>query len=140
MDAFRQINQMIHIDAPVGAVWSVFVNPSLTRQLGGEYVTEWEEGSMIEWKDTNGVVQTKGTILQLIPEKRLKLQLEDMVNAGEILSTISYDFEDHSTFMRLVIEETIHYPISNEEYHDASQGWKEVLFAIADVAEKIGMQ
>jgi uncharacterized protein YndB with AHSA1/START domain len=140
MDAFRQINQTIHVDAPPGAVWSIFVNPELTRQLGGEYVTDWKEGSMIEWKDKSGVTQAKGTILQIIPEKLLKLQLEDMSNAGEILSTITYDFNDHTSFTQLVIEEIIHYRISNEEYHDANQVWKETLFAIADAAERIGLQ
>ena len=140
MDAFRQIRQLIHIDAPVADVWTIFVNPVITRQLGGEYISDWNEGSMIQWKDQSGVLQTKGTIIRIVPQKLLIIRLEDMHLAGEILSTITYEFEDHDSFTKLAVEETIHYQINNEEYHDACQGWKEALFQIAEVAEKIGKQ
>lgn len=140
MDAFRQIHHIIHIDTSVNDVWTVFVNPAITKQLGGEYLTNWKQGSSIHWKDNSGVLQTSGIILELIPQKLLKIQLYDTTVPSEILSTVTYEFEDHHSFTRLVVEEVIHYQINNDEYHDASQRWKDTLFAIAELAEKIRQQ
>jgi len=39
------IEDSIEISAPVSKVRRVFTDPVLTRQMGGEYVSDWKVGS-----------------------------------------------------------------------------------------------
>jgi hypothetical protein len=48
------IKQNITIHAPASKVWAMFNDPVLTRQMGGEYVSDWKEGSSLGWKGLNG--------------------------------------------------------------------------------------
>ena len=52
------IEKSVEINAPVSKVWRVFTDPVLTRQMGGEYVSEWEVGSSFSWKSLDGQILT----------------------------------------------------------------------------------
>lgn len=140
MSGNRQIQHFINIDAPAGHVWAVFTNPELTRKLGGEYITEWKQGSDFGWRDLEGNMLTTGMIVAIIPAKLLKIQLVDPLNKDRLISTITYELNEYSGSTRLSAVEVIHYAVTDEEYAEANEGWKEALFAVADIAEKIGLQ
>jgi uncharacterized protein YndB with AHSA1/START domain len=44
------VETSIEINAPVSKVWRVLTDLNLTRQMGGEYVSEWRVGSSFGWK------------------------------------------------------------------------------------------
>ncbi|HZI25200.1 MAG TPA: SRPBCC domain-containing protein [Chryseolinea sp.] len=69
----RIITQSIEINAPVNKVWRVFTDPKVTRQMGGEYVTDWKVGSAFGWKGSDGKMYTNCSILQ-IERKAFKTQ------------------------------------------------------------------
>jgi hypothetical protein len=39
------VEKSIEINAPASKVWRIFTDPVLTRQMGGEYVSDWKAGS-----------------------------------------------------------------------------------------------
>src|SRR5687768_13920664 len=87
------VEKSIEINAPVSKVWRVFTDPVLTRQMGGEYVSDWKVGSSLRWKGPDGRMLTNGTILNIEPEKLLQHNLfsSDASSAGEITSVITYE-------------------------------------------------
>jgi uncharacterized protein YndB with AHSA1/START domain len=141
MKDYREIKQSVNIDASPNDVWSVFVNPALTRQLGGQYETDWIPGSRFRWIDLQGNAQAEGTVVRCIPEKLLELQYHDISHTDDILNNITYELmATRPAFTTLAISETIHYPVSDEDYTASENAWKDILSAIADIAEKIAMQ
>ena len=89
----QQIEKTIEINAPVSNVWCVFTDPALTRQMGGEYVSDWKVGSALGWKATYGTMITNGTILKIEPDKLLQHTLLNSV--GPINSVITYEFGEN---------------------------------------------
>src|SRR5688572_13701194 len=87
----RIIEKTIEINAAPAKVWRVFTDPAVTKQMGGEYVTDWKAGSTFGWKGRDGKMHTSGIILDLEPEKLLKHNLSDMNDPGTLLSTITYE-------------------------------------------------
>ena len=81
------IEKSVEINAPISQVWRVFTDPVLTRQMGGEYVSDWEVGSSLRWKGLDGKILTNGTIMKLKPEKLLQHTLLNSV--GSIGSVIT---------------------------------------------------
>ncbi|HEX3008364.1 MAG TPA: SRPBCC family protein [Bacteroidales bacterium] len=63
------------IDAPVARVWKALTDPSEIKEyfFGTETISDWKKGSSIkfrgEWEGTS--YEDKGTILEVIPEKKL---------------------------------------------------------------------
>jgi uncharacterized protein YndB with AHSA1/START domain len=66
----------IEINASIKKVWDALVNPEIIKQylFGTETITDWKVGSPIIFQGVyEGVAyKDKGTILELIPEKKLK--------------------------------------------------------------------
>ena len=69
------VEKSIEINAPASKVWQVFTDPAITRQIGGEYVSDWKVGSSFGWKGLDGKMVTNGTILKIEPEKLLQHNL-----------------------------------------------------------------
>lgn len=93
------IEKTIEIDAPVSRVWGVFTEPILTKQMGGEYVSDWKVGSSFGWKTSDGKMVTNGTVLKIVSEKILQHNLLNAV--GSIHSVITYEFveKNHITIL-----------------------------------------
>jgi uncharacterized protein YndB with AHSA1/START domain len=128
------IEKSIEISAPVSKVWSVFIDPVLTRQMGGEYVSDWKVGSPFQWKGLDGTIITNGSIVDVIPERRIKHNLLNSV--GSINSVITYEFEEENGITRLRAREDFSQPIPENEYADAAEGWDAALLAVKETAEK----
>lgn len=86
------IEKSIEINAPVSKVWRVFTDPSLTRQMGGEYVSDWKVGSSFGWRTLDGKMVTNGTIMKILPDELLQNSLLNSV--GSTNSVITYEFDE----------------------------------------------
>jgi uncharacterized protein YndB with AHSA1/START domain len=87
----------IEINASIKKVWDALVNPEIIKQylFGTETVTDWKVGSPIIFQGVwEGVAyKDKGTILELIPEVKLKYdywssfsKLEDIPENYQLIS------------------------------------------------------
>jgi uncharacterized protein YndB with AHSA1/START domain len=128
------IEKSIEIKAPVSRVWRVFTDPALTRQMGGEYVSDWNVGSSFGWKGLDGKMITNGTIIKIEPEKLLQHNLFNSV--GSINSVITYEFDEKHRVTTVHAREEFTKPITDEEYADAAEGWDAALLAVKETAEK----
>jgi uncharacterized protein YndB with AHSA1/START domain len=131
------IENAIEIKTSVDKVWRVFTDASITRELGGEYITDWETGSSIEWKGNDGNLYTHGTILQVQPNKLLKHTLADPANVDQIISVITYRFNDDNGKTTLRATEALNHAVSEKEFEQALEGWTVALESMKDLAEKI---
>jgi uncharacterized protein YndB with AHSA1/START domain len=132
------VEKSIQIAAPVSKVWRVFTDPVLTRQMGGEYLTDWKVGSSLRWKSLDGHLLTNGSILKVEPEKILQHNLvsADAVSAGSILSVITYEFQNQNGLTMLLAREDFVRPITDEEYDAALEGWDAALQSVKEIAER----
>lgn len=130
----KTIEITVNIQAKPSKVWEVFTNPILTRQLGGEYVTNWQVGGDFGFK-MNGQMVTKGTITSITPHEYLEHTLTDP--QGSILSKISYRLkaEDNGNTLLQGKEQFMH-PVSKQEYEGGEQGWRDALGAVKRIAEE----
>ena len=131
------IQKIIEIDASPDKVWRVFTDPVVTRQMGGEYVSDWKSGSSFGWKGANGNMYTHGTILQIETERLLQHQLFENDERKKILSVITYTFSDDHGRTILGAREVLHNEMTDEQYQDTSDGWDIALAAIKKAAEDL---
>lgn len=132
------VEKTIAISAPVSKVWRIFTDPVLTRQMGGEYVSEWKVGSSFSWKALDGQIQTYGSILKIQPEKLLKHNLfrSSEPSTPSVISVITYEFHEHNGNTTILAREDFSHPINDEEYATALDGWEAALGSVKTIAEK----
>ena len=132
------IEKSIEIHAPVSKVWRVFTDPVLTRQMGGEYVSEWTVGSSFSWKGLDGQILTNGLILNIEPEKILqhKLLSTDLPSPESVISVITYKFQEEKGYTTIRAREDFSHPVTEEEYAAALEGWNAALNSVKEIAEK----
>ena len=131
------IEKQIEIAAPAAVVWRVFTDPTLTRKMGGEYVTDWAVGSSIGWKDENGKMRSNGKILKLDQGKLLKHNLfKDIDGVSTLTSVITYELrarQDGKT--TLSARESFAEAQKDKDFSDADAGWDASLAKLKAVAE-----
>ena len=132
------VEKSIEINAPVSNVWRVFTDPALTRQMGGEYLSDWKVGSSFSWKGTDGQILTHGTILKVEPEKLLQHNLinPDAPTVESLVSVITYEFHEQGGLTTILGREDFSHPINDEEYSAAMDGWEAALQSVKEIAEK----
>ncbi len=130
------IEKSIEIDASPAKVWAVFTDPSVTRQMGGEYVSDWKAGSSFGWKGQDGNMYTSGEIIRIKPEILLQHKLFDLSNRDHLLSVISYEFEEKKGKTILTATEELNYSVTEQQLADISEGWDYALNAVKEIAEK----
>ena len=130
----RSVQRSIEINATASKVWQVFTDPVITRQMGGEDVSDWKVGSTFGWKASDGKMLTNGTILEIEPEKLLK---HNLLNPDDtVISEITYELREQNGRTILHASENFTNPINDKEYADAVDGWDAALMALKEVAEK----
>lgn len=132
----RFIEKSIDINAPISKVWRVFTDPVLTRQMGGEYVSEWKAGSSFSWKGLDGQTLTRGEILTIEPEKILQHKLLSTDGSSSVISVITYKFDEENGRTTIVAREEFSNPVGDEEYLGAIEGWEAALHSVKEIAEK----
>lgn len=131
------LEKSIEIAKPAIDVWQAFVDPALSRKMGGEYVSEWEAGAAIAWHGLDGKPLTKGRILKIEPAKLLKHNLVKMVDGVETMtSVITYEFrgrQDGKT--TLSARESFAEAQDAKAFAAASEGWDAALAKLKEVVE-----
>lgn len=132
-----KIERSIQINATPTNVWRVFTDPSITRRMGGEYVTDWKAGSSFGWKGADGKMYTQGAVIKTEPAKLLQHNLFDPADGHSILSVITYIIQDNNGSTTLLAQEELTHDLPEKEYEDALTGWDAALQAVKDLAETI---
>ena len=127
------IDRIIEIEAPAAKVWQLFVDPELTRQMGGEYVSDWQVGSPIGFKGLDGKMLTNGLILKIEPEQLLQHKLFNSVGSTD--SIITYELHEQNERTTLHAREEFDHFVSGNEYADAVEGWNAALLMVKELAE-----
>lgn len=132
------VEKTIDINAPVSKVWRIFTDPMLTRQMGGEYVSEWKVGTSFSWKALDGQIQTYGSILKIEPETFLQHNLfrSSEPSTRAVISVITYEFHEENGNTTILAREDFSHPINDEEYAAALDGWEAALGSVKMIAEK----
>jgi uncharacterized protein YndB with AHSA1/START domain len=133
----RMIQKTIEINASPDKVWRVFADPAVSRQMGGEYVTDWKDGSPFGWKGADGKMRTNGKILDIINGKLLKHSLFSPEDNTSVISVVTYAFLNSNGRTTLSASEDLIQDITDKEYEDASEGWNTALLAVKQAAEKL---
>ena len=129
------IKKDITIQAPASKVWSMFVDPAFTRQMGGEYVSDWQVGSSLGWKGLNGQQLTNGVILKIETEVILQHSLFHS-GTNSVMATITYELREHGEATTVNIQEEFSQPISEDELTASEEGWTAALNMVKELIEK----
>ncbi len=68
------VKKSITINATASKIWEALTKSEWTRKymFGCDVVSDWKSGDAIVFKDSSGVVQVKGNIVNIAPGKLLK--------------------------------------------------------------------
>lgn len=133
----KVISKEIEINTTADKVWHVFINPAVTRLMGGEYVSDWKVGGPIGWKGKDGAMYTNGSILEIEPARLLKHDLKEMENSNALLSVITYRFTESNGATVVSASEELNYPADESQLEDIADGWDFTLTAIKDISEAL---
>ena len=130
-----EIKKDIIINAHASKVWGMFVDPTFTRQMGGEYVSDWQVGSSLGWKGLNGQQLTNGIILKIEPRRLLQ---HSLFHAGTdaVMAIITYELREHGEATTVSIREEFSQPVSEEELNASEEGWAAALAMVKGLIEK----
>lgn len=138
LHANLNIGKTIKINAPAKNVWRVFADSSVSRKMGGAYVTDWKVCSPFGWKSVSGQMYTRGYILDITPERYLShtLLIEDDAEKSELLySTISYTLTEIDDITQLHVQEEFATVIDEEELAEVKKTWDVALRKVREIAE-----
>ena len=133
----KTITKSITINAPVETVWHVFTDPTLTSKMGGKYVTDWKVGSDFGWMGNDGVMYTRGALLDIKKHELIEHDLFDAEDTGEVTSVVTYKFASQGNNTILTGTEGQTEDLDEEEYADAVADWDEALKAVKEIAEGV---
>ncbi|NJK96818.1 MAG: hypothetical protein HC905_19560 [Bacteroidales bacterium] len=140
------IKKSILINAPLSKVWKVLTKPEFTRQymFGCDVVSDWMQGSSIEWKglqDRNETVYIKGWIISVDPEKHVSYSTFDpqggLPDIPENYLNVTYDLASKKDKTQLTITQGDFSAVTEgpERYSESLKGWELTLADIKVVAE-----
>ena len=131
------IEKTIEINTIPKVLWRAFTDPLITRQMGGEYITDWKVGNSLSWKGMDGNIYTNGIILELEPEKIFKHNLFNLDEKAKILSVITYKLQENNKSTTLYAREDYGIEMTDQEYDEASAGWDFALNILRETAENL---
>jgi uncharacterized protein YndB with AHSA1/START domain len=132
----------IIINAPAARVWGALTNPELIKEyfFGTHASSDWKVGSPItfegEWEGEK--YHDKGTILENIPNQRLKYNYWSSRSSGEDIPEnyvdITYELKESDNKTELTV---IQEKIEDEKMVEHSEAnWKKVLEGLKALLEK----
>ena len=130
------------ISVPASRVWDALTNPEIIKQyfFGTEAVSDWKEGSRLEFKgEWEGKKYVdKGEILKSEPEKLFQYtylsSFSNLPDAPENYANITYELLEDEGETTLTIKQE---NVANEEARKHSEkSWEQVLKSLKDLLEK----
>ncbi len=143
------IKNEIIINAPAAKVWDALVNPEKTKQymFGCETVSEWKEGSRLEWKGSyegKEMVFVKGEIVKIVPGKHLTYTTIDpnssIADIPENYLWVKYDLEEQPGKTRFTVQQGDYSKVAEgdkryQEAYNNGEGWNPILVEIKKLVE-----
>lgn len=129
------VTMKVRINAPVTEVWRMFDDPAFTREIGGEYESEWREGAFIGWKTLDGRLQTRGTIVRIERGRLLEHTILGAGGAEDVFATVTYTFTEEDGRTTVSIREQLKQPLTDAEHEDALSGWEAALRSVKALVE-----
>ncbi|MBS0028292.1 SRPBCC family protein [Chitinophaga sp. 22321] len=130
------IEKTVEINAAVKAVWSVFTNPEVTKQMGGYYGTDWKTGSSFGFRKSDGTALTNGVLLDFKPMQLIKHSLFEN-DTDTVIAVLTYSFQENDGQTLLTGQEELITRLDQAEYQDAVEGWDQALNAVKLIAEAL---
>lgn len=130
------------IDALPGEVWIAMTDPELIKKymFGSQVETDWVQGSPIIWKGEyeGKTYKDKGEILEIEPERRLKVthysQLSGGEDAPENYHTVLYELEKDGEKTRVRLSQDNN--ASEDEAEHSRANWEKMLSGLKTVVEE----
>jgi uncharacterized protein YndB with AHSA1/START domain len=130
------------ISAPASRVWEALTNPEIIKQylFGTQAVTDWKEGSSLEFKGEweGKKYLDKGVILKSEPEKLFQYtylsSFSNLPDLPENYANVTYELHQDDGVTVLTVKQE---NIANEEARKHSEkNWEYVLKTLKDLLEK----
>ena len=129
------------INASPAQVWVALTDPQLIKRymFGSHVVTDWHQGSTIVWEGEyeGHVYQDKGQILEIEPERRLKVThfspLSGQQDVPENYRTLLYELTADGDTTRLSLSQNKN--ASADEAQRAQGNWEMMLRGLKEVVE-----
>lgn len=138
------VRKEIHINATPAAVWDALTNPEKTKEyfFNCEVSSDWKPGSPISFKGKVLLIkkiEMHGTILEIVPEKRLRYNLGNSGDEGEekTMSTVTDELSYNNGITTLSITDDVgDGEGAAERFEKSEQGWEKVLSGLKKLVEK----
>jgi uncharacterized protein YndB with AHSA1/START domain len=142
MNNQQTIKRNLLIDAPATKVWDVLTNPIYNIRWGnafseGPWVeSDWQVGSSVVWKDSEGNVGAKGIVKTNDPCRLLQVvfydepRMEPPAPLGDYIESYALNAINDKT--ELIIESG---PLPREHFETHSLLWDKAAAKIKDLAE-----
>ncbi|HEX2426498.1 MAG TPA: SRPBCC domain-containing protein [Gaiellaceae bacterium] len=129
------------IDASPKKVWTALTDPDEIEKymFGSHVVTDWKPGSSIVWKGEyeGKKYEDKGEILEVEPERRLKLThfspLSGQEDVPENYHTLVYELESRGDKTRVALSQDGNR--TEEAAQHSQSNWEKMLSGLKEVVE-----
>ncbi len=130
------IDKKVEIQAAPADVWRIFTDPTITRRIGGEYVSDWKVGGPFGLQGRDGHMYTQGTIVRIEKNALLEHTLFADPESEVVYSTITYELTEHDGTTTLRGREEFQKPVDYTEYVEALNGWEATLKKLKEIVEE----
>lgn len=135
------VRSNILINAPLTRVWEALITPSVIKQymFGTNVESDWEKGSTMTWKGEwqGKTYEDNGTILEIIPEKRLKYTFSPMSGdrtKPENYHVVTIDLTEENGQTKLSLTQDNNKTQENKE--QSEKNWAMMLGTLKTLLEK----
>ena len=137
------VEKSIGINAPASKVWEALTNPDLTKEWIKQFwpdfgilESDWNLGSPVLWKDSNGKIDIQGKVIAVVPYKMLRFSFKADTPLQEEI-TYRLEEQDGHTLLTISQGDFGNTPEHEECYPGAVAGWDMNLPKIKELAEKL---
>ena len=123
-------DSVVKISAPAGKVWLALTRPDLVKQwqYGSDLLTTWEVGTPIVFRNEwdGKVFEQKGSVLEFLPESRLKYSLflprSDLQDSPEHSFFMTYELTESKGVTSLLVRQEDPRPSPPDEPTGGDEG------------------
>jgi len=141
-DHVKTSDSIVKILAPAGKVWRALTIPDLVKQwqYGSDLLTTWEPGTPIVFRNEwNGqIFEQKGTVLEFLPEARVKYSLffprPDLEDISEHRFFMTYELTENDGTTSLLVRQEDPRPSPPDESSGGDDG-PDVLAQLKELVE-----
>lgn len=136
------VRRSVSIKAAPDEVWEALTNPEKTRKyfFNCRVLSDWEAGSRITFKGRMFLIkkiEMHGRILEIVPEKFLKYDLENESGNSGTVSTVTEELTYANGATNLTITDNVGAGKGAEKrYRRSEKGWDKILKGLKRLVEE----